>query len=74
MRLLAFTLGVLMIMGGCYGCAHELNEETRRDRERERDWLIYSQAHHCKVSHIPGFFEADTTWDCDGFQVVRSPR
>lgn len=43
-------------------------------RQREREWLQFSMQHHCSILRRSGFWDGDTTWQCDGnFQVVRSP-
>lgn len=47
-------------------------EESREDK-LYREWLVFSQLHHCKITKPPTFSSGSTIWDCDGFQVVRLP-
>lgn len=69
--LTVFLIFVFGIFGSLF---HAMNVEDARREQREREWLVYSQQHQCKVVRDPGSWDAGTLWECaGGFQVRRQP-
>ena len=67
MKALALLTALLFIVC-CFGI-HSCNEQERADA---REWLQFSQAHHCKVIQQPTFTNAYVLWECDGnFHTMR---
>lgn len=62
-----FVLPIVLI-------AHWGNQDMERYHQREREWLQFSMQHHCGIVKESTFWDAATTWQCDGnFQVRRYP-
>lgn len=63
--LLALALVFVAVMLFC------AEKESEQQENRDKEWMTFSQIHHCKVTKSPTFGQPSTTWDCDGFQVVK---
>lgn len=69
--LIAFIVAALLALGLF---AYESNQAEKDYHQRQSEWMLFSMQHHCRVLKEPGFWEVDTTWQCDGnFQVKRNP-
>lgn len=65
--LLIFAIAALIFLGCIF---YMLDSGGRIERQREMEWLAFSKANRCKIVHEAGFWDAASTWQCDGgFQV-----
>lgn len=57
------VLGLLFYFG--------TKDDIRREQSQQ-GWVLFSKQNHCRVVEKPGFWDPNTTWQCDGgFQVRR---
>lgn len=71
MKLLVVIFAALLAAIGLF--VQGLNESERQERQRDQEWRQYSQEHNCVVERDQSFWNAATTWKCDGghFEVRR---
>jgi cytochrome oxidase Cu insertion factor (SCO1/SenC/PrrC family) len=70
----AVVLIVIMVFvfGVFAGIFNAVTVEDDKQAQREREWLQFSQQHHCRIVREDSFTNPTTLWQCDGnFQVRR---
>lgn len=50
---------------------HVMSADDAARVKVQQDWLAFAMQHHCRIARDPTFGNPNTTWQCDGFQVVR---